>query len=312
MDLARILNYLLSFYGYSNQQYIGWFLVAAGVIYIALLVMGGFGLYKLAARQGLKHKWRAFVPFANVYLMGQLAGDNCTLFGTKIKRIKIWLTVVEVLAAVLGILYATCYALKYTPFFPEDGDVITKAAKLYTYYGREFIDYEFYTENMNGLQLAVYRFRAYGKYAYYVAEILYYVFFVTAIVSLFRRYAPAQSMIFSLICVFLPVENIFIFAMRNNKEVNYRDYMNARYARYRRQYYAPPRDPYRGGPQGGGYNYDPYTGRPVNHNGGSNSSSSSADENPFPEFGGNDGGSSGSSSGSSSGDGNNSQNPFDM
>jgi len=312
MDLVRLLKIVMYFYVGRETFF---FLLIPAIVYIVLLVMGGFGLYRMAARKGLKFKARAFIPFANSYLLGQLAGDKCAFFGARIKLIKLWVMLTEILAFLVGGLSVICTMALYTDMF---ADVRYIRETLYGSY------YDFNVNAMTVTQKTLYYGYYVGQWVYYFFELFYILFFFTAAINLFRSYAPAQATIFSLVSIFLPIENIFIFAVSGNKEVNYTEYIRARYARYRNQAnYYNRRPPYGGGGQAdrSKYNYDPYTGKPINHNNTSDNSAASGD--PFPEFGGDNknggssssssdnssGGSSDNSSGNSSGD---SSNPFDL
>lgn len=296
------------FYAGGNTFF---YLLVPGIMYLVLFVMGGFGLYRMASRRKIKHKWRAFVPFANTYLLGELAGNNCTFFGARLKLVKLWVTISEVLAVLVGGFAIFCTIFLYSGFYSETWTYTEKE-----YYGETYLIIGWDVSKMTVTQKAFYygSLNCYGK-LYYLFEIIYYLFFVTAIMNVFRRYAPAQSTMYTLLSVFFPIENIFIFAVSGNREVNYNDYVKARYARYRNRYNNPP--PY-GGYYGGGsgYNYDPYTGQPINRGGSGNSKSSSDNSSdtsdggdPFPEFNSDKGG--GSSSGSS-GSSSDSSNPFDL
>jgi len=290
MDLIRIIKWGMRFY---SGYYSFWFLLIPGIIYLVLLVIGGLGLYTMASRHGLKYKWRAFIPFANTYLLGVLAGDKCMFFGARMKRIRLWLTISDVIAAIVGAFSVFCLILICSPFYTDV---------------RQAIDGTLYFDEkaMTSTQKIFYNGYTVSSCVYYFLELVYIVFFVSALLSVFRRYAPAQSMMFTLISVIFPVESVFLLAVCKNKEVNYNDYIRARYARYRNQrgYYnpPPPRNPPSGSNNRGnrsGYNYDPYTGKPINHN-------EKKDDDPFPEFNSDkkDGGSSGNSSGGSD--------PFDL
>jgi len=305
MDFVRILYRLVYF---TRGRYFGWLLIVAAAVYIALLILGGLGLYKMASRQGLKHKWRAFVPFANSNLMGKMVENECSLFNLKIKNIKIWLVAAEVIAALAGLTVIVCNVACYSNIFGENvraSSINEWGATVYT----------FDTEAMTAAQRAIFYGYYYGRYIWSVLDLIYLVFFIAAITYLFRRYAPAQYSMFTLLSVFFGIEGIFIFALRNKNAVNYRDYVKERMARYRvnNPYYGNNRGGY-GGNSSSHYNYDPYTGKPVNHNGNENSQSAG---DPFPEFDGdknssssqNNGNSGGGENGSSS---DNSSNPFDL
>lgn len=306
MDFVRILNFFMYFY---RGEYTARFLIIAASVYVVLFVFGGIGLYKLASRQGLKHKWRAFVPFANSNLMGKLVEDECTIFSLRIKHIKIWIVITEAIAAILGLAVIVCTAALYSDYFADVRDLRVNE------YG--IGSYKFSTEDMTNVQRIIYGGYYFGHYIWYVFDLLYFVFYISAVTYLFRRYVPAQYAMFTILCIFLPIEGIFIFAIRNRQAVNYREYVRARMARYRSN--NPYGNPYRrnyGEPPRSHYNYDPYTGKPINHNGSENTQSSG---DPFPEFDGDNNKSASDSSSNQTGGGNDkngsssdSSNPFEF
>ena len=57
-------------YDFSNVILTYYLFAALGTlgVYLILLVFGGIGLNKLAKKQGLKHRWMAFLPFFNTLL----------------------------------------------------------------------------------------------------------------------------------------------------------------------------------------------------------------------------------------------------
>lgn len=312
MDLIRIMQAAINFYVGRNTF---WYLLIPCIIYLTLLILGGLGLFRMASRRGIKYKWRAFIPFVNTYLLGDIAGKNCTFFGARLKLAKLWVTICEVLAVIAGGFAIFCTIFLYSGYF--EGVRSLEESKYYSGY----YYYVWSVEKMTVTQKVFYygSFNCYGK-IYYLFELLYYVFFVTVIMNVFRRYAPAQSTMFTLLSILFPVENIFVFAISGNKEVNYNEYIKARYARYRNRYNNPPPyggygGYYRGG--GSGYNYDPYTGRPINRGGKNNSSDNSSGNSsngsdggdPFPEFNSDKNGGNSSGGSGSSGD---SSDPFDL
>ena len=98
--------------------------VAAGLFLIGQ-ILGGIGLYTMAKRAGVKHGWLGFVPIANTYLVGKLAGD-ATLFGKKMKNPGIYALVTEVIYVGFNcfITYLEAFlnnAAYYAPVYSEDG-----------------------------------------------------------------------------------------------------------------------------------------------------------------------------------------------
>ena len=99
ISLFEKMIYFVSTMGLSMKLYA--IVLSAVGIYLILFILQGIGLYGMAEKQSASHKWQAFVPFANTFLIGRLAGD-CPFCGKKIKKIQIWLVASEVLAFLTG------------------------------------------------------------------------------------------------------------------------------------------------------------------------------------------------------------------
>ena len=88
-EYLRIPQYLVQFFrseagGISlNELYI--MLGVAGGAMLVCLILGGLALYVMAERAGVKHSWLGFIPFANTYYAGKIAGET-PFFGRKMKR----------------------------------------------------------------------------------------------------------------------------------------------------------------------------------------------------------------------------------
>ena len=65
---------IFSFFSKEYAFILTWAIVLGLVIWLAVFILQGIGLYAMAKRRSMKKKWLAFVPFANVYYMGKLAG----------------------------------------------------------------------------------------------------------------------------------------------------------------------------------------------------------------------------------------------
>ncbi|UTR13769.1 hypothetical protein MM221_14260 [Salipaludibacillus sp. LMS25] len=48
------------------------FIILSGIGVIVIYILGGLGLRRLAKREGFDSTWRAFVPFVNLFLWGQI------------------------------------------------------------------------------------------------------------------------------------------------------------------------------------------------------------------------------------------------
>ena len=75
----------------------------AGALYLVCLLLGGLGLWVMGTRQGIKHAWLAFLPFANTYYAGKVAGESA-LFGQRMKRSGLYAMLLEILYVALQIL----------------------------------------------------------------------------------------------------------------------------------------------------------------------------------------------------------------
>lgn len=83
-------------YGHSYADDAGLILGIYGVIIVVFLLgalvhylIKGFGLYGIAKKRNNEHAWMAFVPYANAYLQGELAGE-VTLGKKKVENWGIW------------------------------------------------------------------------------------------------------------------------------------------------------------------------------------------------------------------------------
>ena len=73
---------------------------AAAGIFLITLILGGVALNTMAKRQGKKGSALAYLPFANTYVAGKLAGE-ATFFGQKMKRAGLYAMLSEIVYAVL-------------------------------------------------------------------------------------------------------------------------------------------------------------------------------------------------------------------
>lgn len=265
-------------------------LSAVGV-YLLLFLLEGIGLYQMAAKQNVNHRWQAFVPFANTYLIGRLAGV-CPFWGKNIKRIHVWLLLTEIVAFLFSASYFTFQLLAmYTTTFSE-------------------VQY-FTTEVISGIEIQSIHFSNAGLEAFNnvmplvtnLFDIVYFFFLIIALVNLFRKYSARRGLTITMWCVIgevfvgVPLQGIFLFAMRNNKPVDYAEYIKRKQAEFIRQQQAyrnqnPMNNPYDyysprpKNPNPSEYRYDPYTGQPISRD------NSSDGQEPFSDLGGKNDGSS--------------------
>lgn len=272
-------------YDFSNVILTYYLFAALGTlgVYLILVVFGGIGLNKLAKKQGLKHRWMAFLPFLNTYYAGKLAGET-QFFGQKMKRVGLYAMISEILYVALQLFVFAAVIISYFPEYRtlevSDG-VMTGAAN----------------EAMpSWIEPAV----TYGNLVAYLLWFFVIVFFCVLFVAFFRKYYARGPILLAFLSAVLPFRGFTIFAVRNNAPVDYNDYIRRRTQTYMRNngYNQPPYGPYgpgnggygSGGPQNGPDPFEGFGGPTSDHgaSGGSSSGSSSSpssDDDPFSEFG---------------------------
>ena len=144
----------------------------------------------MAKKQNIGKRWLAFVPFANIWLIGKISG-SADLFGQKIKRIGLYAMIAEIVCSIV-------YAL-----------IIASQIYLVLTHGMPYIVMEtgeIYWENLTGFSWTVGEFLAIGNYLIsifsLISEILMFVLMLgvalTAIVGVLSS-AYATPFMWSLI-----------------------------------------------------------------------------------------------------------------
>lgn len=250
--------------------------IAAGVIalvvWLALFILQGIGLSKMAENRGMKRRYLAFIPFANIIYIGKLAG-TCEFFGQKMKRAGLYAMLLQVITFVIslavviveGYLYLAC--ADHITIDAMTGDMVWTGL-----HGLEYVSYNFYLVA--------------GETLTPILGFCYEIMMFVLIMGLFKKYSAKNYMILSFAQLFFPyVRFVAIFAVRNNKAIDYDAYMKARYeeAYARRQAYYNSRygNPYGQAPYGQNpYGQNPY-GTPYGNPYGN---PQATPENPFDEF----------------------------
>lgn len=85
-------------------------LILSPLISIALYVLSAMGLYTIARRRGLHQPWLAWIPVANIWLLGSLSDQYQYVVNGRIKSKRKVLLVLNILSAVLKIVLVTLAA----------------------------------------------------------------------------------------------------------------------------------------------------------------------------------------------------------
>ena len=240
-------------------------LIAASVG-LVFFILQGFALYAMATKRRLRYRWLAFVPFANIMLMGRLAGET-TFFGQKIKRAGLYAMIAQIVITVLACTYIL-----------SDIYLHQNACIHYESTRDELEPFRQHFVGSTTLEKILF------NYTYRIAGLLNGIFsllclvlMITLLSSLFKKYAPNSHVWMTVLIVVVPLSRwVILCVLRNRRAVDYRAYMQAkREAEMRRyqQYYG----------QGG---YRPYGGSPYNtpQGYGTQGMPQNKPEDPFAEF----------------------------
>lgn len=234
-------------------------------VVLVFFILQGVALYCMAKKRGIGRRWMAFVPFANVMLIGRLAGE-VTFFGQRIKRAGLYAMIVRMIVAAIVCSYVIVeiYLNKQGCIGYEPVDGVLEEYRRYFANGTRF------ERNL---------FRYYNDAAnliYMIFGLIGEVLMLVLLCALFKQYAPERYMLLTVLTVFIPLSRYVItFVLRNRRAVNYQAYMRAKresYMRRQQQYYGQGGyNPYGGAPHGG----TPYGGQTPPQN---------KPEEPFSEF----------------------------
>lgn len=233
-------------------------------IWLTLFILQGFGLSAMAKKRGLKKRWLAFIPFANIWYIGKIAGE-CNVFGQRMKRGGLYTMLAQIFTTVLcGLTIAVQVYL-----------LVVEGAPEYDQFGFPF------WINLTGFSAVAYKFYGISQYILPIFQLVYEVFMLILLIALYKRYAHRNYFILSMLALFVPVSRfIVIFVLRNRNGIDYEAYMRARHEAYMRQ-----QQQYGGyNPYYGGYNRNPY-GNPYNNPYGNTQNAPKPPEDPFGEFG---------------------------
>lgn len=263
-SLYNTATIVCSLFGTTDKNALIGGLIGGSALWLALFVLQGFGLYKMAKNRGMKRKWLAFVPFANILYIGKLTGD-CQVFGQRMKRAGLYTMIAQILTTAL------C--------------AITVAAELYLYIVNGTPQYDEWGSpfwlNLSGFSVTAEKAYNVVGYILPIFQLVYELLMLILLFGLYKKYYPKNYMFLGILSLFIPTARfIVVFVLRNRKAIDYEAYMQARreaYMRQQQQYYNTYGNPY------GGYNR-PY-GNPYGQNG-YNQPQRPEPEDPFTEFGG--------------------------
>ena len=250
-----------------------WSLLNFAVVFI----LQGIGLSCMAKRRNIQKRWLAFVPFANIYFMGKLAGE-CGFFGHKMKNAGLY----AMLAQIFSVLFTCLYIVAECYLYINHGEPQYSVDGMSTPYW----------PGLTGFSAGVLKFYEYGSFLYSILGLVAELLLLVLVMGLYKKYIPRNYMMMSMLTLFVPVARfITIFAIRNRAPFDYDAYIRARreeyFRRQQQQYGNPYNNPYNnpyGTPHGNPYG-NPYAGNAGQPNG---QTQQPKPEDPFEEFSSNE------------------------
>lgn len=230
--------------------------VFAGV-WVVVTVLAALGIHRLAKNKGIARLWRAYVPFYNLVVLGEVVG-SAPVFRKKIKNIGL-------VCMILQILFVLDLVFNEISFVYNDvlGFYVEKVQKVG--------DVEMIILAPHGVGVVYTIFST-------ILSLATLIFSFGLYLEVFRSYVPTAAMPICIVTIFFsPVAPVALFVIRNRKYVNFQEYLQKRMAAF---YGAPqrpvqrPQDPFTEYPDA---HKDPYYApqRPARP---------TAPEEPFEEF----------------------------
>ncbi len=259
------------------------YFLIGGLCFAIIYVFRSVGLFVIAKREGIKHKWMVFIPFFSTYYIG--------VCGQKNRFLNIDTRIVGTIAAVLEFMLVGLYIL----------DIVAAAAvQPYISYTTEELvpGFQVTTPMLDVTSLlAIDPGLSWAGWCYnyldvYIISWLNFVYMLVMVVLLncfFQTYSTRRYFLFTITSVLFPVQGILIFAVRNNKGMSYAEYMRRMQEQMYRQYRSQQ-----------GFDQNPYNQNPYSRNqygnppedaprGNTQEPPHTKTDDPFAEFGGQDG-----------------------
>lgn len=199
-------------------------LAVAGGVFLLLLILGGIGLNAMAKKAGKKGSVLAFLPFANTYFSGKLAGET-SFFGQKMKRAGLYAMIAEIAYSALEVFRLVLNLLLINPQY------IVQVKEE----GAESIIWQIDRASIPELLRWQYDALNYSQIVSYILLFVAIICMFTLYVALFRKYYAKNPVLMTLLCTLFCFRGIVLFAVRKNTPVNYQDYLRRRAEQYRQK-----------------------------------------------------------------------------
>lgn len=242
MDFFEYANLAQMFLDYGDNVWIAY--LVGGLCFAVVFIFQAVALYTIAGREGYPNRWMAFVPFFNTYYIGVCAKKN-RCFRLNTEMVSIVLASLEFVLVILNIIsYVSVELLLANNCFTYSTEVM---------YGIEVSRPELITNLPIRLGWAGWCYQ-YLSYIVTPVNLIFLFIKVMVLSCFFQTYAARRYFLFTITSVLFPIQGILFFVVRNNRGMNYGEYIRRQqeiqyriYSQYR-QNYEPPRDDYNNPP----------------------------------------------------------------
>ena len=206
----------------------GFFALFWLAIMVGLIILSGFGLYRMAQHAGAPSPWMAFVPVASSYLTGLLAERAYYTYNGRTRKLAWWCVIAELFPLVI---FGVFMGFFFRTVIGMDGALGPEVVMRMTPF----------VYLINGIALLP--MILYGYCLYYI----------------FRDYSPDNAMLFAIVGVLFRISFVFLLIERNTVPVSVTGfgaypYGRPKYDRWHRWNQTPPQQygPGSWPPPGGG------------------------------------------------------------
>lgn len=207
--------------------------------WLAVYALMGIGLYVMAKNRNISRPYLGFIPFARYYLMGVIAGET-RFFGKKVKNVGLIIAILTAVTFVLSILYNLKEYFPLISVLASGNQVVftlTEAGELAT----NSFSVDWSTSVLVLAEIAY--------YINYILEVVLIFLNIMVYIELFKKYTPEHYFLYSILCIFLPIDGIMVFSLRKRAAVNFNDYLKERFMRMQGTFVGnrpnPPDNPFR-------------------------------------------------------------------
>lgn len=245
-------------------------LIVGTLCFLLVFIFEAVGMFIIAGREGYKNRWMAFIPFFNTYYIGVCAQKNRLFKNVSTTTFSMIAAIVEAVLFV-GFLvdYIACFQLIL-------GNCLNPIVVSDEIVGYQLINIT--SENA----WAAWCYECLYDYILSWLQLVFIALQVFVFSAFFQTYASRKYLIFTIMSVLFPICGILIYILRNNRGMNYRDFMRMEQERQYRMYYQYS-NPNNNDPYANGNNrpYSGYQNTPYNP-----PESRPSPEDPFSEYGG--------------------------